>query len=182
MGPSARTTSVGYQLRFNNGVPFQLNTRNTPAKGLNYSKYFGIYGQDSWTLARRVTLNLGLRFDHESAYAPDQCREASAFSVAQCFDEFHLNTFNSLGPRAHVAFDVMGDGKTVIKGGYGRFNQLRELQPDLTSHQSECPRDDDLGLARYQRQQAVPRPARSTSIRRGRTSGRSRASGATSTG
>ena len=27
----------------------------------------------------------------------------------------------------------MGDGKTVIKGGYGRFNQLRELQPDLTS-------------------------------------------------
>ena len=27
----------------------------------------------------------------------------------------------------------MGDGKTVVKGGYGRFNQLRELQPDVTS-------------------------------------------------
>ncbi len=154
-GAIGENNQNGYQLVFNNGVPFQLNTRNTPAKGLNYSKYFGIYGQDSWTLARRVTLNLGLRFDHESAYAPDQCREASAFSLAQCFDEFHLNTFNSLGPRVHAAFDVMGDGKTVIKGGYGRFNQLRELQPDLTGHQSEWPRDDDLGLARYQRQQAV---------------------------
>ena len=132
-GAIGENNEFGYQLVFNNGAPFQLNTRNTPAKGLNYSKYFGIYGQDSWTLARRVTLNLGLRFDHESAYAPDQCREASAFSVAQCFDEFHLNTFNSLGPRVHAAFDVMGDGKTVIKGGYGRFNQLRELQPDLTA-------------------------------------------------
>ncbi len=132
-GAIGENNQNGYQLVFNNGAPFQLNTRNTPAKGLNYSKYFGIYGQDSWTLARRLTLNLGLRFDHESAYAPDQCREASAFSVAQCFDEFHLNTFNSLGPRVHAAFDVMGDGKTVVKGGYGRFNQLRELQPDLTS-------------------------------------------------
>jgi outer membrane receptor protein involved in Fe transport len=130
IGPN---NELGYQLVFNNGVPFQLNTRNTPAKGLNYSKYFGVYGQDSWTFARRVTLNVGIRFDHESAYAPDQCREAAAFSTAQCFDEFHLNTFNSVGPRAHVAFDVMGDGKTVLKGGYGRFNQLRELQPDLTS-------------------------------------------------
>ena len=132
-GPIGPNNSLGYQLRFNNGVPFQLATRNTPAKGLNYSNYFGVYGQDAWTLARRVTLNLGIRFERESAYAPDQCREAAAFATAQCFDEFHLKTFNSIAPRAHIAFDVVGDGKTVIKGGYGRFNALRELQPDLTS-------------------------------------------------
>jgi outer membrane receptor protein involved in Fe transport len=132
-GAIGENNQNGYQLVFNNGVPFQLNTRNTPAKGLNYSKYLGAYGQDSWTFARRVTLNVGVRFDHEAAYAPDQCRVASAFSTQQCFDAFHLNTFNSVGPRVHLAFDVMGDGKTVLKGGYGRFNQLRELQPDLTS-------------------------------------------------
>ena len=49
----------------------------------------------------------------------------------------------------------MGDGKTVLKGGYGRFNQLRELQPDVTGINSNTSGDDDLGLARQQRQQAV---------------------------
>ena len=46
----------GYQLRFDNGVPFEISTRNTPAKGRNLGNYVGVYGQDSWTLARRVTL------------------------------------------------------------------------------------------------------------------------------
>jgi outer membrane receptor protein involved in Fe transport len=129
----------GYQLQFNNGAPFQIVTRNTPAKGTNLGKYVGVYGQDSWTLARRVTLNLGVRFEHDAAHAPAQCRVAAAFAAAQCFDEFHLVTFNSIAPRAHVAFDVMGDGKAVIKGGYGRFNQLRELQPDLTNINTNSP-------------------------------------------
>jgi hypothetical protein len=130
----AITPSEGgaYQLRFNNGVPFQLATTNAPLKGYNHGKYLGVYGQDSWTLARRLTLNLGLRFEHDNAFAPAQCHDATPFARAQCWDPIELVVFNSFAPRAHVALDVMGDGKTVLKGGYGRFNQLRELSPDLT--------------------------------------------------
>ena len=122
-----------YQLRFNNGVPFQIDTVNSPVKGMNIDNFIGVYGQDSWTIARRVTLNLGLRFDRDAAHAPAQCRAAAAFVAAQCWDEIRLVTFNSFGPRAHIAFDVTGDGKTVIKGGYGRYSYLREVDPDLTS-------------------------------------------------
>ena len=125
--------TLGYQLRFNNGAPFQIATNNAPVQGSNRANYFGVYGQDSWTIARRLTLNLGLRVEHDNAYAPAQCREAARFAAAQCWDEIQLVVFNSVAPRAHLALDVMGDGKTVIKGGYGRFNYLRELQPDLTN-------------------------------------------------
>ena len=124
---------ASYQLLFNNGVPFQIDTTNASVKGLNRGNYLGGYAQDSWTFARRLTLDLGLRVEHDAAHAPAQCREAAPFAVAQCWDEIRLVTFNSLVPRAHVAFDLTGDGRTVLKGGYGRYNQLRELNPDLTN-------------------------------------------------
>jgi hypothetical protein len=120
-----------YRLNFNNGVPFQVSTMNGPFYGLNRSNYIGVYGQDSWTLARRLTLNLGLRVEHDTAHAPEQCREAGAFAAAQCWDKQSLVSFNALAPRVHAAYDLMGNGKAVIKGGYGRFNQLREIKPDV---------------------------------------------------
>ena len=124
---------AAYQLRFNNGASFQLATTNAPLKTANHANYAGVYVQDSWTLARRLTLNLGIRVEHESAMAPPQCREAAPYAAAECWEQIQLVTFNSLAPRAHLAFDMTGDGKTVIKGGYGRFNQLRELSPDIIS-------------------------------------------------
>jgi hypothetical protein len=116
-----------YQLQFNNGVPFQIATYNTPVTPKNDANYIGLYLQDAWTIARRLTLNLGVRYAHDNAFAPQQCREVGDFAAAQCWDKVQLNVWNTVAPRIHAAYDLFGNGRTVIKGGWGRFDHLREV-------------------------------------------------------
>jgi hypothetical protein len=126
-----RPVAGDYQLVFNNGAPFQIATRNTPVFPNNKSAYLGVYFQDTWTLARRLTFSLGARYAYDSAFAPEQCRDAGQFADALCYDKIQMNKWNTVVPRLHAAFDVFGDGKTVVKGGWGRFIHFREIITEL---------------------------------------------------
>jgi hypothetical protein len=121
-----------YQLRFNNGVATQIITYNHPVQPLNFGNYAGVYFQDAWSIGRRLNLSLGVRWSTESAYAPPQCIDATEFAAGQCFPHIELARWSTAMPRLHGAFDLTGDGKTVIKGGFGRFANLRDLSPELT--------------------------------------------------
>ncbi len=54
---------VNYHLYVQNGVPYQFLPFNAPTQPSVFANMFGSYLRDSWTVGRRLTLNLGLRFD-----------------------------------------------------------------------------------------------------------------------
>src|SRR5262249_6896892 len=81
----------------------------------------GLYAQDQWTL-KRLTLNLGLRYDHFDAYVPAQTRPAGDYVGSYQFSEVdNAPKFNDLGPRLGAVYDVFGNGKTAIKASIGRY-------------------------------------------------------------
>lgn len=120
--------SGDYRLLFRDGAPFQIDVFNLPNTPRTETRYWGVYAQDSWTVARRLTLNVGLRAQRDRGWVPDTCQETGTFVEAYptvCRPLIEPNIFTSFTPRVHAAFDVSGDGRSVIKGGYGRFVHVR---------------------------------------------------------
>jgi len=119
--------SFNYTLRFQNNVPIEIETPNTPNIPREISAYTGLFFQDRWTIGRRLTLDLGLRHGNDADYVTAGCREAALYPAqltfpANCFPQVDFPTWQPWDPRIHGAYDVMGDGKTVIKAGYGNFS------------------------------------------------------------
>ena len=128
-------TTDASQLR-HGGVPFDVVFFNAPVYPDGRQHTTSFFARDSWTIGRRLTLNLGARYASVAAFAPEQTRDAASgpsavLFPAQTFPRVDLNTWNSFEPRLHAALDVSGDGKTVVKGGFGRYHHMRLLTPDV---------------------------------------------------
>ncbi len=92
------------------------------------------YVQDDWKVTRKLTLNLGLRWDANIGNLPTQDRNRTMILLGQLNhplaqaltgDQEKLRrttpSWTEFQPRIGFAYDPWGDGKTVIRGGYGIF-------------------------------------------------------------
>jgi hypothetical protein len=83
-----------------------------------------LFVNDTWSMGR-MTLNFGVRWDRYHGWMPEQQQIAFAIGPVsvpeQVFPERDFYTWNNIGPRAGITYDIANDGKTVIKASYGLF-------------------------------------------------------------
>ncbi|MGH9779611.1 MAG: carboxypeptidase regulatory-like domain-containing protein, partial [Candidatus Acidiferrales bacterium] len=86
------------------------------------------YIQDSWRVTPRFTFNWGLRYDYYGVLDEERNRISRydpAVGLLQLgspgFKRLYDRDWNNFGPRLSFAWDPWGDGKTVIRAGWGLF-------------------------------------------------------------
>ena len=108
----------------NNGEPSQVYLFQTPSGSANglwtYSGYTVIHG----TSNRRLTLNLGLRFDRYRVFLPEETHPAGRFTdEAQTFAAVdNVIDWNVIVPRIGVIYELPRDGKSLVKFSYGHYS------------------------------------------------------------
>ncbi|HVO12926.1 MAG TPA: TonB-dependent receptor [Vicinamibacteria bacterium] len=130
------------------GLMFYNNVyRVNPTLTVRTADSLGAFFDDQWSLGKRLTINLGLRYDHMTTrYAggvvydfltspaeingpPPVLRDRA--STGNIFD------FKTWSPRIGLSYKLTDDGKTVARAAYGRYYMplsiefLRRFGPDM---------------------------------------------------
>ncbi len=116
--------------------PISAVSRNKPGASANLPmKQFATYVQDDWRLSDRLTVNAGVRYDLITGFNIDQsgvnnfqvltqAAAAGRFNGVPGFEEFGKKAtedYNNVQPRIGAVYDLHGNGKDVIRAGWGVY-------------------------------------------------------------
>ena len=85
--------------------------------------------QDDWRVTPRLTLNLGMRYEPITTYAEVNGISASMRNyltdpTTTIGPPFRNPSLRNLSPRFGFAWDVFGNGRTAIRGGFAVLYDL----------------------------------------------------------
>jgi hypothetical protein len=125
-------------------------TLSTPFTAPSFTRHYrynetAMFGEDTWKITKRLTLNAGLRWEYFGVlHSPDAEKGLDAnfylgpganqleriangqfattiSQTGDLHDRFYKPDYKDFGPRLGLAYDLRGDGKTVLRAGYGVF-------------------------------------------------------------
>jgi hypothetical protein len=103
------------------GVPSTVTLLATPARWQDrLNANLGIYAQDAWHLGR-VTLNYAGRWEYIEEQVTGQAAQRGRFANIPTYASFHPPIWRDFSPRVGIAYDLAGNGKTVVRAGFSKF-------------------------------------------------------------